>query len=168
MITLLIGLASTILPSLLGLAERQLDRKWEELRDDKRMAHKERIAWLHYRQGRYEQMAAIQGSDKGWSPNNIVRIGFAAPFVLLINFLVWHWMLTGAWYQVDIMPEIVQWTMLGVLNFYLMFEGVNVHGAHKTRQVILSDPGHRELIEEAGKRREDRFRHRHGPKGQDR
>lgn len=168
MISILIGLASTLLPSLLGLAERQLDRKWEELRDDKRIAHKERLAYLNYRKGRNEQLAAIQGGDKVWSPNNIVRFGFAAPFIALINFLVWHWMLTGAWYAVSDMPEIVKWTMLGVLNFYLMFEGVNAHGSHRTRQVVLSDPDHRKLIEEAGLRRESGFRQRHGPKGQDR
>lgn len=168
MISILIGLASTLVPSLLGLAERQLDRKWDELRDDKRMAHKERLAYLNYRRGRNEQLAAILNSDTGWSPNNWVRFGFAAPFVTLVNFMVWHWMLTGAWYSVQNMPEIIQWTMIGVLNFYLMFEGVNVHGAHRTRQMILSDPHHRTLIEDAGKRRETGFRKRHGPKGQDR
>lgn len=166
MMAILMLFANAFGGPLIGAAERWLRRRQDAMREDKVMAHRERLAELNYREGRNAQLAAIQGADRGWSPSNIVRLGFAAPFVLLINFLVWHWMLTGSWYEVNDMPQIVRWVMLGVLNFYLLFESVNAHGAFRMRTAILSDPEHARALEEAGRRREAAFRSRHGPKGQ--
>lgn len=168
MITLLITLASSILPSLLGLAERQFDKRRAAMNEQQARRHRERLAELNYRAGRNEQIRAIQGDDKTWSPMNIIRFGFAAPFVVMVNFLVWHWMLIGAWYPIGDMPEIIQYTMLSVLNFALLAEGVNAHGNQNIRQKILSDPEYAKSIQQAGAVRAEAFQKRtgHGPKGQ--
>lgn len=148
-----------------GIFSEKMKNEYATKQLELRVAHQDRVAELEYRRGRNEQIAVIQGQDTGWSSMNIVRVGFAAPFVVLVNIEVWYWMVSGEWMPLDQMPEFVWYTGMAVLNFTLLAEVGNAAYRQHGRNKLMANPEVESRVEAEGARRRENYMRRVGRSG---
>ena len=140
---------------ILGLAQARIEKAGAEATQK----HVERLAEIKnkraehkadklFQEARHKAIQAVILGDKGWSPTNIVRTVFAAPFAILTNVVIYAYLIDGTWHDLENMPAIMQNLWMGSGGFYFIYETTNNYQRRRQETKLLTDPGARQLIDE--------------------